>query len=136
MIDRRIAVPGMTIDQAREIVVAYGAAIECGAICDESELPFSKPAIKLAILMIAPFAPSSDEARRSLRMAYLALADFQPGVGSQRIHRIMEAPIAGEDPGARLLGLEKRLRYLERSATETQRLVRELRDSGLLGDAG
>lgn len=135
MNEHLIVVSSMTVEQARQIVVAYGAVLgSAGVIADEDELPFSKAAIKQAILMVAPFA-SSSEARRSLRRAYLALADFLPGVGARPILRARddEDPAASaEQIAAFMTELEKKLKWLNRSATEAQRLMRELRDAGLL----
>jgi hypothetical protein len=129
-----VVVSSMTVEQARQIVVAYGAVLgSAGVIADEEELPFSKAAIKQAILMVAPFA-SSCEARRSLRLAYLALADFLPGVGARPILRARadeDAPADAEQIAAFMTELEKKLKWLNRSATEAQRLMRELRDAGL-----
>jgi hypothetical protein len=130
-----VVVSSMTVEQARQIVVDYGAVLgSAGVITDEEELPFSKAAIKQAILMVAPFA-SSSEARRSLRLAYLALADFLPGVGARPILRARgdeDRPANAEQIAAFMTELEKKLKWLNRSATEAQRLMRELRDAGLL----
>jgi hypothetical protein len=132
-----IVVPDMTVAQARQIVQTYGVALgTAGVIADESELPYAKAVIKQAILMVAPFAPSN-EVRRTLRQGYLALADFLPGVGEQAIRRLRGS---GDGPGnaleaaAFIKDLERRLPWLNRSATEAQQLLRELRDSGFLDD--
>jgi hypothetical protein len=130
-----VVVSSMTVEQAKQIVVAYGAVLgNAGVIADEQELPFSKAAIKQAILMVAPFA-SSSEARRSLRLAYLGLADFLPGVGAEPILRSRgeeNPPVDAEEIATFMKDLEKKLKWLNRSATEAQRLMRELRDAGLL----
>jgi hypothetical protein len=129
-----VVVPGMTVQQAKQIVQAYGAVLgSARSIADEQELPFSKAVIKQAILMVAPFAPSA-EARRSLRQGYLALADFLPGVGGEAIERLRDddAPITAEQTAAFVRELEKKLPWLNRSATEAQQLMRELRDAGFL----
>lgn len=132
-----IVVPDMTITQARQIVQTYGAVLgSASAIADESELPYSKAVIKQAILMVAPFA-STPEARRYLRRGYLALADFVAGAGGWEVNRMNGSglgPQSAEEAAAFLRELERRLPWLNRSATEAQQLLRELRDSGFLDD--
>ena len=132
-----IVVPDMTITQARQIVQTYGAVLgSAGAVADESELPYSKAVIKQAILMVAPFA-STPEARRYLRRGYLALADFVAAAGGWEANRVdgcERSPRSAEEAEAFLRELEHRLPWLNRSATEAQQLLRELRDSGFLDD--
>jgi len=132
-----IVVPDMTITQARQIVQTYGAVLgSAGAVADESELPYSKAVIKQAILMVAPFA-STPEARRYLRRGYLALADFVAGAAGWEANRMNGSglgPRSAEEAAAFLRELERRLPWLNRSATEAQQLLRELRDSGFLDD--
>lgn len=70
-------------------------------------------------------------------MAYLALADFLPGVGRDGIQRIPKNRKPSEDPAelaASAKELARKLPWLHQSASEAQQLMRELRDCGFFAE--
>jgi hypothetical protein len=134
MSERLAVVPDMTLVQAQQIVQAFGKTVAelAGMIADENRLPFPKPVIKQATLMVLPFAPS-DEVRRGLKNCYLFLADFQPGLGDQVIRALPageKPPSTIEEIAAVAAHVEKWLPWSKRATAETQELLLELRDAG------
>jgi hypothetical protein len=134
MNERLAVVHDMTYLQARKIVQAYGKTVTeySGVIADETKLPFPKAVIKQALLMVMPFAPSSD-VRNALQSSYMFLADFQPGVGDEAIRPVpahRQALLDPEEVAAVAKDLERWLPWLKRSTAEMQQLLQELRDAG------
>jgi hypothetical protein len=77
-----------SFDEAREIVGAYGGILESGpapgTVADATELPYPKERIKAALLLLLKMTTDSTM-RSHLSSGYVCLADWQPGVGPQRI---------------------------------------------------
>lgn len=72
----------LRLAQAAEVAHAYSQALgrsppDRGEIEDAAELPFSKEAIRHALVMLLGHLPASAH-REPLRLAYLRLADWQP----------------------------------------------------------
>jgi hypothetical protein len=67
---------------AEKIIQAYGAAMESqkGVYADASELPYPKAKIKEALLIAIALQPD-EKARNLLKTSYVALADWQEGIG-------------------------------------------------------
>lgn len=75
-------------DEAREIVGTYGDLLGSGpvpgTVADTTELPYPKDTIKKAILVL--LRETKDQSMREhLKSGYVALADWQPGVGPIRV---------------------------------------------------
>jgi hypothetical protein len=75
----------MTSTEAVEIVQKYGQVLETsaptpGCIADASKLPYPKNKIRKALLACLMATPSGN-LREQMKVAYLLLADWQPGVG-------------------------------------------------------
>jgi hypothetical protein len=90
--------------QAERIVRDYAAALaskqraHSGCIADERELPHSKERIKHAIALLLGV---SDDLpfREQLKTSYLLLADWQEGVGEQRVGVFAATPSEGAAGG-------------------------------------
>ena len=81
--------PDSELRESELIINAYGKTLEHlapvpGTVADESKLPFPKSRIKQAILC-ALKASQQPTQKQVLKVAYLQLADFQPGVGSKNV---------------------------------------------------
>jgi hypothetical protein len=77
--------PSMSLEQATEIVWAYGGVLENstpapGSVADASRLPYSKPKIKQALIVMLR-SSENPRIKEYLKSAYLSLADWQEGVG-------------------------------------------------------
>lgn len=70
---------------------SYGAALEAAAatkatVVDADRLPAPKDKIKAALL-VALHATQDPRMREQLKVAYIELSSFQPGVGSSPVNR-------------------------------------------------
>jgi len=79
--------PTMTAAQAVQIINAYGGVLEKsapapGCVADANKLPFPKAQISEAIL-IGLKSTTDAKMREMLKAAYLELANWQEGVGSE-----------------------------------------------------
>ena len=68
------------------IIQAYGKTLEMeapasGCVADESKLPYPKDTIKKAIISGLK-STDNDQMKEHLKVGYIQLADWQPGVGS------------------------------------------------------
>ena len=126
-------------DIAEDVVTAFCYALEHfaptpGCVADESELPYPKETIKQALLW-RMHRTSDADFRDSLKVAFVALADWQEGVGPE--HR-------GLDIARLPTGLARRERatwiaenaidgaeWTARSNAEAERLHRELMADGV-----
>jgi hypothetical protein len=79
----------MTIERAWDITNRFGSYMEAsvvapGTVADTSELPFPKELIKQALAIV--FLESRDSNfREAIRVGYLELANYQPGIGPVRL---------------------------------------------------
>jgi hypothetical protein len=121
--------------QSMEIAAAYGAALEnaspaSGTVGDAGDLPFSKDAIKHALVMLLK-ATGDPVLREPLKIGYIRLADWQdhdesahvplpfghPGTRGNPL-ALAQQLAAGKDLAARLAAAAK---------TEQRSLIEELR---------
>ena len=130
-----------TVDPAvaEDVVTAYCYALEFfaptpGCVADESELPFPKETIKQALRWRMQHTSDADF-RDSLKVAYVALADWQQGVGPD--HRGL-AMLPGQDGLARTTEASwiteravEGAQWTARSNAEAERLHRELMALGI-----
>ena len=78
------------LEAARVIVKAYGDFMQTagypapGCVADASKLPYDKELIKAALKLCVRVTENEDY-RSALRVAYVGLADFQPGVGEKNL---------------------------------------------------
>lgn len=132
---RLVVIRSMSFEQAKKIVRTYCETLGTGKlIADEQQLPCAKPVIKQALLMVMPFAPR--QLRQELVYAYVALADFQPGVGDEPISRPGPSDPLEQDPDMAGFAaqLERTLPWIQRSADEYRQLVQELKDAGFMAE--
>jgi hypothetical protein len=78
--------PSMTTQRAVEIINKFGSVLEHeapapGCVADVTKLPFPKDQIRQA-LIIGLRANSDPKMKEMLKVAYIELANWQPGVGS------------------------------------------------------
>ena len=78
----------LDLGRCREIVSAYGAVLEKGpvpgTVGDELELPYPKTMIKQALLVLLK-TTTDPQMRGHLKAGYFCLADWQKGVGPNRV---------------------------------------------------
>ena len=78
----------ISFDEAREIVGTYGDVLASGpvpgTVADTAELPYPKDTIKKAILVLLR-ATKDHAMREHLKSGFVSLADWQPGVGPNRV---------------------------------------------------
>jgi len=72
-------------ETAMDIIEDYGEVLECsapssGCVADVSKLPFPKGTIKAAIITALNHI-DDEQMKQHLKTAYIALADWQEGVG-------------------------------------------------------
>lgn len=82
---------GNSVDQSKEndvmaIIQTYGKTLESeapapGCVADESKLPYPKDTIKAAIIA-AMNSTDDGQMKEYLKVSYIQLANWQPGVGS------------------------------------------------------
>jgi uncharacterized protein (DUF2141 family) len=134
---QRVNTPAkMTLAEAQRIVNEYGTALASkkSMVNDASGLPYSKSKIKAAL--ISAIVATEDEVMRSnLKAGYIALADWQDGIGSRGQLLDATEKELNDDP----LGAAKRIstgapeftETLARIQAESQALVDELTSLGL-----
>jgi hypothetical protein len=125
----------LRIEQALQIVDAYGAALEAKRepIADTRELPYPKDTIKWAMLVL--LGAIRDAAQREpLRAGYVSLAEWQDraalesfGFDSARLRRRLD-PLALANEFASRTTAEDR--WLAASRAEQSALIGELRARG------
>jgi hypothetical protein len=114
------------------LVSEYGAVVEeqsqtGSVVYDESTLPVPKEDMRKALLML--IASVKDEERREqLKAGYLALADFQAGVGSRTIKIDPLDPADDLQASAAKVAMqaEEVGRWQQLSIAETARLMQDL----------
>jgi hypothetical protein len=105
-------------DEVDELVRQYGALLaddDAPLIQDQSCLPASKADIKAALLF-AILSCDDDAQKEYLRVAYIHLADFQPGIGERGI----DTRRGGDD-------IQRLADFSERWSAEASSLKEELR---------
>jgi hypothetical protein len=130
--------PDLRIEQALEIVGAYGLALERakrapGHVSDSADLPYPKDTIKWAILQLLAAIP--DPAKREpLRVGYVALAEWQDleqlaavTFDSMRLRRKLDPLSLAREFAARTTPED---RCAAASRAEQQLLIAELRKKG------
>jgi hypothetical protein len=116
-----------------QLLAADGPGVWCGA--DEQKLPYSKAAIKHALIW-AMQRQGDDDGYEHLRQSFLQLGNFQPGIGETNVGYDLFKP----DPG--LSVPERFRRFAEEAAefvkwepqinAERERLESELQQMGLM----
>lgn len=129
--------PGLDLGRCREIVSAYGAALETGpapgTVADERELPYPKQTIKQALLVLLK-TTTDPKMRGNLKAGYICLSDWQQGVGPNRVG----FDIRSIDQSGDALSIAKRLAateepakpWLAKAEEENKTLIADLREMG------
>jgi hypothetical protein len=121
-----------------ELIHRYAVALEAhgtsGAmVSDISKLPAPKETLRQVLIALIPI--ETDPAKREwLKVGYISLAEFQPGVGDRGIALdIKDRP--GEDIRAKATRVAEQgdvvTEWMRKSVAEGQALLQELRDKGL-----
>jgi len=128
-----------TLAEAELVINAYGKTLEYlapvsgSSVADELKLPFPKARIKAAILVALHVTPDKDK-QELLKVSYLALADFQPQVGSENIGLELAPDRVAKLSDLELLeaanSMSQSSNWLATAATELTQLIDELRDAG------
>jgi len=123
------------------LVHAYGAALEAFGttknciVADCDRLPAPKERIKAALL-VALAATQDRDMREHLKVAYVELSNFQPGVGSSPV--TVDFPRADPNDHEAIVAAARAVaergpevqRWMEIAADEASRLAEELRRAG------
>ena len=125
----------MSLNEAELIVNAYGKTLQFhaptpGSIADAGKLPFSKERIKSA-LTTALRASTDSQQREVLKAGYIALADWQTGVGEQDVGiNATDLDLNGDARAIAksvLMQTERATKWQEMALKETSALMQELR---------
>ena len=129
----------MEPDKFEEIVCAYGAALSAPGVFmgarDIKSLPYPKKDIKAAL--ISAFAKERGDGREALKMAYLALAEFQhlseaEVLAFQTFFRRGMKPISREEMTPQMMEYtEDIFSVIARIGQETSMLMEELKAAGI-----
>lgn len=129
----------MSLEQATEIVWAYGDVLENstpapGTVADTSRLPYSKPVIKQALIVMLQ-SVENPRIQEYLKTAYVLLADWQEGVGQTnngRVHTNVDLLPDLKKLIKRPLSKDKDFeKWYTQAKTEGQQLKSELQNLGL-----
>jgi len=128
--------------EAESLVRSYGAALEAAAtskalVVDADRLPAPKDKIKAALL-VTLHTTEDPQTREQLKIGYMELAMFQPGVGSSWIgYDVSNIPDPNDREAIRAFAtsMAERAPEVERWSTvaseERDQLVEELKRAGL-----
>lgn len=129
----------MSLEQATDIVWAYGDVMENsspapGAVADTSRLPYSKPKIKRALIVMLR-SIENPRIQEYLKAAYLSLADWQEGAKQTNKARVVtnvDLDSAKKKRTKKSLSKDKHSEKLyTRARAESQQLKSELQNLGL-----
>lgn len=128
---QNIALTKAQVERMLDILDRYGALIETdgpsGEIIDESVLPYPKTEIKVALCLALSSATAPEDLRSAYRVGLVLLAQYQPGVGPERLwpsgldQRCIPKTIAN-DPASR----EKALAQMLAASNENNKRRYEL----------
>lgn len=116
----------MGLEEAERIVNEYGAILEAFGnegcvVYDENALPYPKSKIRQAILTCLKALKDQPQKGEALRVAYIELGNFLPGVSKQD-SRITKDNLA--DPEA----IARHAELLKKGVAESDKLLKELHE--------